>query len=1009
VEDTKFSWAADTAAERGLLPPPSRDTARTARAAREEGEDGPLRYSDRSRMLQEDTAAQRRIFGDRVQHAVANIREVKEACAGGAAGDHIEEVYEQGVVLGDRTTPFSPRNGADRHLGQAWLAQEADDECSRLFRGADKNNDQTLTHRDFTRFITTSPHDTHYLSHGDYAWEELWEAYDETQTEKGFLTKKEFQKVYKERFMNLIASRKLAEADATRQHLEDELRKHEDATAVRSVSPEVEEEVEDGICVAIFAMGDFKKAEALLGGIEGVLDSHVGHIKGVEVVHVVYNSGVCSYSRHLLAAFESYEERSQKHATGSALELSLMAKERYAMCCYPLTLTQKAAVERLLGLGASRLGPMYRAKAMEAKAALHDAVLSRQTSRAEGLSTEAEIEIAAIKLEAEIKELKLAARKAESEAKRHGESSVGPLVTPSPDGEQKAYLKRSLEGQEILYQLELVHQDIRRRLLCKANHAVAFSKKFEIPKGIGTRHEVQGGWREHQESTAPTHVDADQKGSRTFLKTMEKIRNTALDHARKNNRKFSLKRIFKDMDLDDNGTVDEYEFKTALEQMGVSLEQREFNAVWRFFDRDGGGVQYQEFVWDFYNRRALVAGSARAEKLGHSLTHQTRAERLEEDARVPEGTRHEYADVAIKLKICFDQDLKAERSARESEEIDLNPELQEAHNKYWDAKRVRFLKQISKDVSEALALRDSAVTPGLVTNPKLSEDSKGLSIIELRIMQSKKKTSWPVEALSRHLCKIAKDVSSPFYNPGKTTAHTNPEWDVIVALGPELDPAGGSTSARRGSYGTGDPNAMSLNVPVMDLDNSRPQHALNARDMPNVFDPNALKMFRTSDALKRSAEKIIRKEVELQACRAEGEKKLISLGLHAGVPEHWEAALVGYNERQALTPDKTPYYHIWTYNPRLSFPAGPLRQTTRSGTSQDEPTSPTTSRPRRTPKVSPEASRYDRAAYGLHGWRREQGQRGLIPGVPPRLGYGRHPPHALPPPLPTPLRHDGPR
>ena len=52
----------------------------------------------------------------------------------------------------------------------------------------------------------------------------------------------------------------------------------------------------------------------------------------------------------------------------------------------------------------------------------------------------------------------------------------------------------------------------------------------------------------------------------------------------------------------------------------------------------------------------------------------------------------------------------------------MNPALKQAHEKHWTGKRDRFLKQIAKDVAEALALKVDATIPNPNPNPNPNPD-----------------------------------------------------------------------------------------------------------------------------------------------------------------------------------------------------------------------------------------------------------------------------------------------
>ena len=75
---------------------------------------------------------------------------------------------------------------------------------------------------------------------------------------------------------------------------------------------------------------------------------------------------------------------------------------------------------------------------------------------------------------------------------------------------------------------------------------------------------------------------------------------------------------FVKFDIDGNGFLDKDEFEYALRDLGVSLTDKELDAMFQFFDRDDNGkVEYGEFLFVFFNRRSLVKQWAKQARRYH--------------------------------------------------------------------------------------------------------------------------------------------------------------------------------------------------------------------------------------------------------------------------------------------------------------------------------------------------------------------------------------------------------
>lgn len=92
---------------------------------------------------------------------------------------------------------------------------------------------------------------------------------------------------------------------------------------------------------------------------------------------------------------------------------------------------------------------------------------------------------------------------------------------------------------------------------------------------------------------------------------MNKIRKMA------NKRKgMDLKAAFVKFDVNNDGTIEPQELDQVLRSFGIELEPFELDAVFSRFDPDGGGaIDYSEFSYTFYNRRAIAKAAQSGGKI----------------------------------------------------------------------------------------------------------------------------------------------------------------------------------------------------------------------------------------------------------------------------------------------------------------------------------------------------------------------------------------------------------
>ena len=78
--------------------------------------------------------------------------------------------------------------------------------------------------------------------------------------------------------------------------------------------------------------------------------------------------------------------------------------------------------------------------------------------------------------------------------------------------------------------------------------------------------------------------------------------------AKKGNRRGSLdlRAVFSEFDRDGSGTIDKEELGGVLDRLGVKIDDRELDTVFRYFDKDGAGCEYAEFQYAYFNKKTVT-------------------------------------------------------------------------------------------------------------------------------------------------------------------------------------------------------------------------------------------------------------------------------------------------------------------------------------------------------------------------------------------------------------------
>ncbi|GMI24657.1 hypothetical protein TrCOL_g10369 [Triparma columacea] len=166
-----------------------------------------------------------------------------------------------------------------------------------------------------------------------------------------------------------------------------------------------------------------------------------------------------------------------------------------------------------------------------------------------------------------------------------------------------------------------------RGMISKGGFTLSFGKAFDggefgFANATETSRKVQEEMEKEKEERNKKKFAASQLGgsqmaakSKIAYESLEKIKEVA---SKKEG--FDLKLAFKEFDLDGNGTVDHDELKAVVEGMCSEPDENgkihrvakwEMDAIIALFDPNNDGeIDYGEFAWTFFNRRALTSKDA---------------------------------------------------------------------------------------------------------------------------------------------------------------------------------------------------------------------------------------------------------------------------------------------------------------------------------------------------------------------------------------------------------------
>jgi len=100
--------------------------------------------------------------------------------------------------------------------------------------------------------------------------------------------------------------------------------------------------------------------------------------------------------------------------------------------------------------------------------------------------------------------------------------------------------------------------------------------------------------------------DEEEDPEEIFMLVMAEIRRKANAKKGKYDSGLNLRAVFNEYDQDGGGTIDRDEFRNVLLAMGVHLDENQLSTVFRYFDKDGAGVEYGEFAFAFYNKDSVT-------------------------------------------------------------------------------------------------------------------------------------------------------------------------------------------------------------------------------------------------------------------------------------------------------------------------------------------------------------------------------------------------------------------
>ncbi len=222
------------------------------------------------------------------------------------------------------------------------------------------------------------------------------------------------------------------------------------------------------------------------------------------------------------------------------------------------------------------------------------------------------------------------------------------------------------------------------------------SDKQKRTKALGLNYLRSTNGRQPKQSVSKV------SSARTVMESIKKIA--------KSGSSMNLKKVFKRLDLDGNGVLDRQEFRKALAAIGIKLSVQESSLVFDAYDPNGTGeIDYEEFLYSFFNRRKLVTGDSQSSTSAEILEP---ADVDNREESIPEKRWNAWNKV--KDHVLSNKDLSMIESNRSFSKTIQSSEQPGAaattttttnsspvHSRHWDAVRKHVRRHSTTQIPEA--------------------------------------------------------------------------------------------------------------------------------------------------------------------------------------------------------------------------------------------------------------------------------------------------------------------
>jgi len=193
-----------------------------------------------------------------------------------------------------------------------------------------------------------------------------------------------------------------------------------------------------------------------------------------------------------------------------------------------------------------------------------------------------------------------------------------------------------------------MQQFTAHELLQKARRQAALAAECVAPLAVGSQGPPDFAALKQELHQQLHGAEPEEDPEEIFSWIMANIRQKANAAAkRKPGQALDLQAVFAEYDEDGSGTIDKEELAAVLKQLEVQVDEATLETVFRYFDKDGAGVEYGEFAYAFYNQDSVVKsqGSVRMRSPAFRWLEKTRgAEGQAMAATSPTGmTKQDFA------------------------------------------------------------------------------------------------------------------------------------------------------------------------------------------------------------------------------------------------------------------------------------------------------------------------------------------------------------------------------